>query len=120
MGFSLANCPGAFSNMAPKVKSKRGSVAKKVTTKRAEEARKKELVHGEGCGRMAVLDSAMVTGVLTSRVQSRDVVFEQVNVSLHGRELITDAALRLNHGRRYGLIGSNGSGKSTLLAAIAA
>jgi len=77
-------------------------------------------VLGDGCGRLAVLDSVMVTGVLTSRVQSRDVVIEQTSISLGGHEMITDATLRLNHGRRYGLIGSNGSGKSTLLAAIAA
>merc|ERR1712137_522022 len=44
----------------------------------------------------------------------------KVEMSLHGRELIRDTSLCLNHGRRYGLIGNNGSGKSTLLAAIAA
>eukprot|EP00971_Amphidinium_carterae_P048513 956226-Amphidinium_carterae.2 len=45
---------------------------------------------------------------------------EQVTIALHGKELIQDAVVELNHGRRYGLIGSNGSGKSTLLAALAA
>jgi len=74
---------------------------------------------GEGCGRLAVLDSLHVTGVLTSRVQSRDVRLEQVTLGLHGKELIRDAELRINYGRRYGLIGSNGSGKTSLLAAIA-
>jgi len=91
------------------------------TSKRAAEAKKKEAVHGEaGAQRLAVLEACSVTGVLASRPQSRDVRIEQVTVSLHGRELIQDAVLQLNHGRRYGLIGANGSGKTTLLAAIAA
>lgn len=91
------------------------------TSKRAAEAKKKEAVHGEaGAQRLAVLEACSVTGVLASRPQSRDVSIEQLTVSLHGRELIQDAVLQLNHGRRYGLIGANGSGKTTLLAAIAA
>lgn len=91
------------------------------TSKRAAEAEKKEAVHGdEGVPRMAVLEACSVTGVLASREQSRDVRIEQVTISLHGKELIQDATLQLNYGRRYGVIGSNGSGKSTLLAAIAA
>lgn len=41
-------------------------------------------------------------------------------MSIYGRELFRDATLKINHGRRYGLIGHNGSGKTTLLAALAA
>jgi ATP-binding cassette subfamily F protein 2 len=103
-------------NNKPAPKSKSATV----TTKRAEEARKKELVHGEGAGRLKVLESVHVTGVLASRVQARDVRIEQVAMSIHGRDLIQDTTLTLNHGRRYGLIGANGSGKTTLLAALAA
>lgn len=88
-------------------------------SKRAKEAAKQEAVHGE-VTRLKVLEACSVTGVLASRPASRDVLIEQVTVSLHGRELMRDAVVQLNHGRRYGLIGSNGSGKSTLLAAIAA
>ena len=40
--------------------------------------------------------------------------------SLFGKELISDATLQINAGRRYGLIGQNGSGKTTLMRAIAA
>mmetsp|Transcript_57612 Transcript_57612/g.124565 ORF Transcript_57612/g.124565 Transcript_57612/m.124565 type:complete len:608 (-) Transcript_57612:219-2042(-) len=93
---------------------------KAVNSKRAEEARLKEMVHGEGAGRMKVLESVHVTGVLASRPQARDVRIEQVTMSIHGRELIRDTNVILNHGRRYGLIGGNGSGKSTLLACLAA
>jgi len=90
------------------------------TSKRELEEKKKEAIHGEGVARSAVLDACSVTGVLASRPTLRDVRIEQVTVSLHGRELIQDAVLQLNHGRRYGVIGANGSGKTTLLAAIAA
>jgi len=108
-----------FLPMAPKAK-KKTAAPKKITSKKAEEARKKELVLGDGCGRLAVLDSLHVTGVLTSRANSRDVRMEQVTIGLFGKELIQDATLQINYGRRYGLIGANGSGKTSLLAAIAA
>ncbi|KZF25583.1 putative ABC transporter [Xylona heveae TC161] len=35
-----------------------------------------------------------------------------------GRELVTDAHLRLKGGRHYGLVGRNGTGKSTILRAM--
>jgi len=101
-------------------KAKPASKKAAAMSKRAKEAAKTEAVHGEGCGRAKVLEACSVTGVLASRMQARDVLIEQVTIALHGRELIKDAVVQLNHGRRYGLIGSNGSGKSTLLAAIAA
>lgn len=88
-------------------------------SKRAEEAKKKELVLGEGAGRLKVLDSVHITGCLASRPASRDVRIEQVSMSMFGRELIQDTSIILNHGRRYGLIGANGSGKTTLLACLA-
>jgi len=105
--------------MAPK-KGKTSSKKAAPTSKKAEDAKKKEMIMGEGCGRLAVLDSLHVTGVLTSRYQARDVRMEQVTIGLHGKELFRDAEIKINFGRRYGLIGSNGSGKTSLLAAIAA
>ncbi|RKP38903.1 P-loop containing nucleoside triphosphate hydrolase protein [Dimargaris cristalligena] len=60
------------------------------------------------------------TGVLTSQPQSRDIKVDSFSLSFHGRELIRNATLEFNYGRRYGLIGSNGSGKSTFLQSLAA
>jgi len=105
--------------MPPKNKKDNKKTAKPVTSKRAEEAKKKEMLEGEGSGRLKVLDSLHCTGVLASRQSSRDVRIEQVTLSLHGRELIRDATIVINSGRKYGLIGANGSGKSALLAALA-
>lgn len=104
--------------MAPK-KSKATPKKSTAVSKKAKEAKEKEMLHGEGQARLAVLSSLAVTGVLASRPQSRDVHLEQVSIGLHGKELIQDAELKINHGRRYGLIGANGSGKTSLLAAIA-
>lgn len=51
------------------------------------------------------------TGVLTSHPLFRDVHIEKVNLTFHGVELLCDARLELNSGRKYGLVGLNGSGK---------
>jgi ATP-binding cassette subfamily F protein 2 len=70
--------------------------------------------------RAAVLDTAVVTGVLASQAASMDVKIDKFSMSVYGKDFITDTMLELNFGRRYGLIGANGSGKSTMLAALAA
>uniref|UniRef100_A0A5S6QHJ5 ABC transporter domain-containing protein n=1 Tax=Trichuris muris TaxID=70415 RepID=A0A5S6QHJ5_TRIMR len=59
------------------------------------------------------------TGVLTSHPKSRDIKVEGMTLTFYGTELLSDARLELNWGRRYGLIGLNGCGKSTLLRTIA-
>eukprot|EP00197_Chlamydomonas_leiostraca_P012156 CAMPEP_0202866876 /NCGR_PEP_ID=MMETSP1391-20130828/8410_1 /ASSEMBLY_ACC=CAM_ASM_000867 /TAXON_ID=1034604 /ORGANISM="Chlamydomonas leiostraca, Strain SAG 11-49" /LENGTH=447 /DNA_ID=CAMNT_0049546863 /DNA_START=81 /DNA_END=1420 /DNA_ORIENTATION=- len=59
------------------------------------------------------------TGVLASHPQSRDVHIDSFTLLYHGHDLLVDARLELNHGRRYGLLGPNGCGKSTMLKAIA-
>ncbi|PVD30264.1 hypothetical protein C0Q70_09527 [Pomacea canaliculata] len=59
-----------------------------------------------------------VTGVLSSHPDSRDLHIDNLSLLFHGVELLVDAMLELNVGRRYGLIGLNGCGKSSLLAAL--
>ena len=51
------------------------------------------------------------TGVLASHPESRDIHIERLSLTFHGAELLCDAKLELNCGRRYGLVGLNGSGK---------
>lgn len=51
------------------------------------------------------------TGVLSSHRLSRDIHLERLSITFHGAELLTDATLELNCGRRYGLVGLNGSGE---------
>nr|QNH67965.1 ATP-binding cassette transporter subfamily F member 2 [Brachionus plicatilis] len=64
-------------------------------------------------------DNRACTGVLASHPNGRDIHIHQFSLTFYGQELVTDAKLELNMGRRYGIIGLNGSGKSTILTAIA-
>eukprot|EP01012_Entosiphon_sulcatum_P050999 TRINITY_DN7000_c0_g1_i1.p1 TRINITY_DN7000_c0_g1~~TRINITY_DN7000_c0_g1_i1.p1 ORF type:complete len:615 (+),score=126.55 TRINITY_DN7000_c0_g1_i1:25-1845(+) len=50
----------------------------------------------------------------------RSVVAEQLTITFHGAEILTDASLKLHDGNRYGLLGPNGCGKTTLMKCIAA
>ncbi|CAK5028480.1 unnamed protein product [Meloidogyne enterolobii] len=59
-----------------------------------------------------------VAGVLTSQERSINLKIDQLTITFHGREIVTDTTLEINMGRRYGLIGLNGSGKSSLMQAI--
>lgn len=59
-----------------------------------------------------------VTGVLASHPDSRDVHLHGFTITFHGAELVKDAKVELNCGRRYGLIGLNGCGKSSFLSAL--
>ena len=63
-------------------------------------------------------EARAVTGVLGVHPKSRDIKIDNLSITFHGFELLSDTTLELNCGRRYGLIGLNGSGKSTLLATL--
>jgi len=101
-----------------KAKAKSGKMSKVDEEIAARE--KREAVEGNNVKRAAVLETAVVTGVLASQEAAMDVKIEQFSMSVYGKEFIMDTKLELNFGRRYGLIGANGSGKTTMLAAIAA
>ena len=59
-----------------------------------------------------------VAAVLASHPQSVNIKIDQLTITFHGREIVTDTTLEINMGRRYGLLGLNGCGKSTLIQAI--
>lgn len=65
------------------------------------------------------LANLSVAASLLSHVDSRDLHWGQISLRYHGVELLTDAKVELNCGRRYGLLGANGCGKSTFMTAIA-
>lgn len=50
--------------------------------------------------------------------KSKDIKLDNLDISIGGLRILTDAALTLAYGRRYGLVGQNGIGKSTLLRAL--
>lgn len=103
-----------------KAKAKAKAAGKKDAGAEAAEKVAKEAMLKANVKRAAVLDSAVITGVLGSQPQAMDVKIEQFSMSVYGKEFIRDTKLELNFGRRYGLIGANGAGKSTMLAAVAA
>lgn len=50
------------------------------------------------------------TGSLAVHPKSRDIKIANFSITFHGSEMLQDAMLELNCGRRYGLLGLNGSG----------
>ncbi|KAJ5907952.1 ABC transporter ATP-binding protein [Penicillium taxi] len=53
-----------------------------------------------------------------SQSKSKDIKLDNIDITIGGQRILTDAALTLSFGRRYGLVGQNGIGKSTLLRAL--
>ncbi|RJE25510.1 hypothetical protein PHISCL_02122 [Aspergillus sclerotialis] len=53
-----------------------------------------------------------------SQTKSKDIKVDNIDISIGGHRILTDAALTLAYGHRYGLVGQNGIGKSTLLRAL--
>ncbi|KKY25503.1 putative translation initiation regulator [Phaeomoniella chlamydospora] len=53
-----------------------------------------------------------------SQSKSKDIKIDNIDISISGKRILTDTALTLAYGRRYGLVGQNGIGKSTLLRAL--
>jgi len=102
-----------------KAKAKAGAKKDDAHLSKIDKLEKEAMLKGN-VKRAAVLESAVVTGVLGSQPASIDVKIDQFSMAVYGKEFISDTKLELNFGRRYGLIGMNGSGKSTMLAAIAA
>lgn len=48
----------------------------------------------------------------------RDVSVTDLSISVPGKHLIVDSALKITYGKRYALVAPNGTGKSTLLQLI--
>ncbi|KAJ5099255.1 ABC transporter ATP-binding protein [Penicillium argentinense] len=53
-----------------------------------------------------------------SQHKSKDIKLDNIDISIGGLRILTDASFTLAYGRRYGLVGQNGIGKSTLLRAL--
>ncbi|KAL4899160.1 hypothetical protein BDW74DRAFT_119027 [Aspergillus multicolor] len=53
-----------------------------------------------------------------SQAKSKDIKLDGIDISVGGNRILSEAALTLAYGRRYGLVGQNGIGKSTLLRAL--
>jgi len=69
--------------------------------------------------KLAIATDRSASGVMVSDAKGRDIKIDNYTLSFHGRLLFEGAAIQLNYGQRYGLLGENGSGKSTFLQSIA-
>lgn len=49
---------------------------------------------------------------------SKDIVLENIKLTVPGKTLLVDTDIKFSHQRKYGLIGANGLGKSTLLKKV--
>ncbi|KAG6616469.1 ABCF/EF-3b transporter-like protein [Phytophthora cinnamomi] len=55
---------------------------------------------------------------LTQDTGERDIHVPRLTINFKGKTLLSDTALKIVAGRRYGLVGKNGAGKTTLLRYI--
>jgi ATP-binding cassette subfamily F protein 3 len=55
----------------------------------------------------------------SAKGKSKDIHLANIDVTFGSLRILSNAALTLAHGRRYGVIGRNGIGKSTLLRNMA-
>lgn len=94
--------------MPPKGKRKGGAAAKKPQGPPAANGK-----IDSGPQLNAKMAHLSVTGVLASHPASRDIHVHNFTITFHGVELLSDARIELNYGRRYGLIGPNGCGERT-------
>jgi ATP-binding cassette subfamily F protein uup len=75
-------------------------------------------------GKLAEVDartrtaSAGIEFAATDRQTKRLIEFEDVSISLGGREIVGGVSFGLTNGMKLGLVGPNGSGKTTILRAM--
>lgn len=67
----------------------------------------------------AGIPAVVVTHENSDAPAIRDIHMENFNISVGGKDLITDGCVTLSFGRHYGLIGRNGTGKTTFLRYMA-
>lgn len=110
-------------NVEPKVNgTTNGTTEQKTEFKSAEDAQLDAIqkrLEAVNLLEKANANNRACTGVLASHPNGRDIHIHQFSLTFYGQEILVDADLELNNGRRYGIIGLNGTGKSTILSAIA-
>lgn len=52
---------------------------------------------------------------MEAKGKTMDISVDDVSIGVPGKQLVSNASLKLIYGHKYGLIGRNGIGKSTLL-----
>ncbi|KAM3733134.1 hypothetical protein ACB098_11G112500 [Castanea mollissima] len=63
--------------------------------------------------------SSVLDGDDEANANVKDVIIDDLSVSVRGKELLKNTSVKISHGKRYGFVGTNGMGKSTLLKLLA-
>ncbi len=103
--------------MAAKAEAKDAAIAE--AEAEAEAVRAAEEAAQVGPSGLRVVSTGAVTYVPVINRKAQDIAMSGVNLGYGGELLIENAELRLNMGRKYGLVARNGYGKTTLLKAMA-
>ncbi|KAM3685328.1 hypothetical protein ACJW31_11G109500, partial [Castanea mollissima] len=63
--------------------------------------------------------SSVLDGDDEANANVKDVIIDDLSVSVRRKELLKNTSVKISHGKRYGFVGTNGMGKSTLLKLLA-
>lgn len=96
----------------------------KIERRKRKDERQREAQYQKHLAEMEAVKAGMPVVAVTHDQNSggptiRDIHLENFNISVGGRDLITDGSVTLSFGRHYGLIGRNGTGKTTFLRHLA-
>jgi len=102
------------------LEAKAARAAKKEASKSSDNLAGSVFKVGDLAGALPDDGGRVATGTLVSELRARDIKINAFSLALHGKVLVEDTQIELNHGSRYGLIGRNGCGKSSFLQCLAA
>ncbi|KAL3718729.1 hypothetical protein ACJRO7_003786 [Eucalyptus globulus] len=87
----------------------------------AAEQAKKEALRDDHDAFTVVIGSraSVLDGEEEADANVKDITIDNFSVAARGKELLKNTAVKISHGKRYGLVGPNGMGKSTLLKLLA-
>ncbi|KAM4072086.1 hypothetical protein ACB094_11G111000 [Castanea mollissima] len=63
--------------------------------------------------------SSVLDGDDEANANVKDVIIDDLSVSVRGKELLKNTSVKISYGKRYGFVGTNGIRKSTLLKLLA-
>ncbi|CAH9085961.1 unnamed protein product [Cuscuta epithymum] len=95
----------------------------KIERRKRKEERQREAQYEDHLREMEAVRAGMpaicVNHDVVDGAAIKDIHMENFNISVGGRDLITDGTVTLSFGRHYGLVGRNGTGKTTFLRYMA-
>ncbi|CAH9080661.1 unnamed protein product [Cuscuta europaea] len=95
----------------------------KIERRKRKEERQREAQYEDHLREMEAVRAGMpaicVNHDVVDGAAIKDIHMENFNISVGGRDLISDGTVTLSFGRHYGLVGRNGTGKTTFLRYMA-